>query len=308
MACKGVSHMEIITKRKMWFLVSLVIVIIGFGSLILNGLNLGIDFTGGTILHVSLGEEYEVEEVRDVLEDFGLEDSVIQQATDSQGETSEVIIRTTSLQEQERNEIIEGLRGNWPQIEDEDVLRSANVGATIGDELRSQAIWSLLIASIGMIAYISYRFEFSFAISAIVAILHDAFIVLTIFSLFQIEINSPFIAAVLTIIGYSINDTIVIFDRIRETLQLEKKLPLNDVITTSISKTLTRSLNTSGTTTLVLLSLLIFGGVTLRPFILALLIGVISGTYSSVFIASNVWSTLSEKMGSQYGNRKKSTS
>ncbi|WP_169710431.1 protein translocase subunit SecF [Natranaerobius trueperi] len=300
--------MEIITKRKMWFLVSLVIVIIGFGSLILNGLNLGIDFTGGTILHVSLGEEYEVEEVRDVLEDFGLEDSVIQQATDSQGETSEVIIRTTSLQEQERNEIIEGLRGNWPQIEDEDVLRSANVGATIGDELRSQAIWSLLIASIGMIAYISYRFEFSFAISAIVAILHDAFIVLTIFSLFQIEINSPFIAAVLTIIGYSINDTIVIFDRIRETLQLEKKLPLNDVITTSISKTLTRSLNTSGTTTLVLLSLLIFGGVTLRPFILALLIGVISGTYSSVFIASNVWSTLSEKMGSQYGNRKKSTS
>ncbi len=287
--------MNFVTNKKMWFGISLCILLIGLGSLVLNGLNLGIDFTGGTIIHLRIGETFQVSEVREALEPLDLEDSVIQGSTGPDGERTEVIIRTPSLDENERNQVIEAIRDRWPGVGTEDVLRTDNVGATIGEELRAQAFWALLIASLGMIIYISYRFELRFALAAIAAILHDAFIVLAVFSLFQVEINSPFIAALLTIIGYSINDTIVVFDRMRESLKMDKKASLGDIIRTSVRMTITRSLNTSATTLLVLLSLFILGGVTLRPFILALLIGVVSGTYSSIFIAANVWAVLAER-------------
>ncbi|WP_041366961.1 protein translocase subunit SecF [Natranaerobius thermophilus] len=296
--------MEIITNRKIWFIVSLVILVIGLGSLMFNGLNVGIDFTGGTLLHIKIGEDYQVSEVRDIMGEHGLEDSVIQEAGGDEAEEREVIIRTVSLNEEARNEIIDSFRDSWPESE---VLRTDNVGGTIGSELRSEAFWALLIASLGMIAFISYRFEYRFALAAIAAIIHDAFIVLAVFSIFQIEINEPFIAAILTIIGYSVNDTIVVFDRIRETLKFEKKLTLFETIQISIKRTLKRSLCTSITTLLVLISLFIFAGVTIRPLIIALLIGVISGTYSSIFVAANVWSILTEKLAPGLSQKNKQT-
>ncbi|ACB84869.1 protein-export membrane protein SecF [Natranaerobius thermophilus JW/NM-WN-LF] len=304
MEYKGVRAMEIITNRKIWFIVSLVILVIGLGSLMFNGLNVGIDFTGGTLLHIKIGEDYQVSEVRDIMGEHGLEDSVIQEAGGDEAEEREVIIRTVSLNEEARNEIIDSFRDSWPESE---VLRTDNVGGTIGSELRSEAFWALLIASLGMIAFISYRFEYRFALAAIAAIIHDAFIVLAVFSIFQIEINEPFIAAILTIIGYSVNDTIVVFDRIRETLKFEKKLTLFETIQISIKRTLKRSLCTSITTLLVLISLFIFAGVTIRPLIIALLIGVISGTYSSIFVAANVWSILTEKLAPGLSQKNKQT-
>ncbi len=284
---------QVINYRKHAAILSLLIIVIGIISLAINGLNLGIDFTGGTVLHLRLGETFEESEVRDILAEFGLEGSFIQSVGDeglTQGEGDEVVIRTVSLKEEERQEIIGAFQERW-SITDDDIIRVENVGGVIGEELTRSAFWALLIATLGMIAYITIRFEFKFAISAIAALVHDLIILLAVFSLFRIEINSPFVAAILTIFGYSINDTIVVFDRIRENLKEMKKYGYRDIVNHSINQTIVRSINTSVTTLLVLSALYIFGGIPLRPFIAALLVGVISGTYSSLFVASPLWVT-----------------
>lgn len=285
------SRLQIIKYRKYSFLFSLFLIIIGIISLAVNGLNWGIDFTGGTVLHFRIGQPFEVEEVRDILREFDLEGSFIQKVGHEgffHEEKDEVIIKTVSLSEEERREVFQAFQERWG-LNEEDIISQESVGAVIGGELTRNAILALFIATAGMLAYITIRFEFKFAISAIVALVHDLIILLAVFSLLRIEINSPFVAAILTIFGYSINDTIVVFDRIRENLKAMKKYDYFTIVNSSINQTITRSINTSVTTLLVLLSLFIFGGITLRPFITALLVGVVSGTYSSLFVASPVW-------------------
>ncbi len=277
------------------FAFSALIIIIGAIALAITGLNLGIDFAGGTILHLRLDEGYQMEEVREVLAPFGLEGVALQRAgRDEAGEGREVIIKTPELDEGARSEVIDAFKDRWPQMTTQDVLRIDNVGAVIGRELTREAFIALLIAAALMILYITMRFEFKFALAAIAALFHDAFIIIGLFSLFQLEVNSPFIAAVLTIIGYSINDTIVIFDRIRENLKYRGSKTIEEVVENSINANLVRSINTSLTTLAVLLSLFIafnyfVGGMDLRVFAIALLIGIVSGTYSSIFIASPLW-------------------
>ncbi|PKM83802.1 MAG: protein translocase subunit SecF [Firmicutes bacterium HGW-Firmicutes-13] len=285
------KKLQIINYRKHAFVLSLIIIIIGMVSLAVNGLNLGIDFTGGTVLHLRVGESFDISEVRDILVPLGLEGSFIQKVGHEgllYEEKDEVIIKTVSIKEEERQQIIGAFQEKWG-ITETDVIKIDNVGAVIGEELKHNAFLALIIAVVGMIAYITIRFEFKFAISAILALVHDLIVLLTVFSLFKIEINSPFVAAILTIFGYSINDTIVIFDRIRENLKEMKKYDYTTIVNESLSQTLVRTINTSVTTMLVLLALFIFGGITLRPFITALLVGVISGTYSSIFVASPLW-------------------
>ena len=279
-----------VAYRKYAYIMSLVIIAVGIASLLIQGLNLGIDFTGGTRLHLNVGQDFDVPEVRELLAEFNLEGSQIQKVGGGlDGEDREVILKSPLLSEAERNEVIAAFQSRWPGMTERDVLAIENVGPTIGAELRRQAFWALLVAVAGMVIYITIRFEFKFAVAAIAALLHDALIVLTLFSLLQVEVNSPFVAAILLIIGYSINDTIVLFDRVRENLKGRRKVDFAALIDRSINQTLLRSINTSGTTLLVLLSLFILGGVALRPFILALLAGVVTGTYSSIFIASQVW-------------------
>jgi preprotein translocase SecF subunit len=279
-----------VVYRKYAFTLSILIIAVGVASLLFQGLNLGIDFTGGTRLHINIREDFEVEEIREVLADFNLEGSQIQKVGGAlDGDAREVIIKSPLLSEEERGEVIKAFQARWPAITERDILGIENVGPTIGAELRRMSFWALLVASAGMIIFITIRFEFAFAIAAILALAHDALVVLTVFSLMQIEVNGPFVAAILTIIGYSINDTIVLFDRIRENIKGRKKVDLAEIIDRSINQTLLRSINTSGTTLLVLVALFILGGVALRPFILALLIGVVTGTYSSIFIASQAW-------------------
>ena len=293
--------------RRSAFLLSALLIVIGIISLLINGLNLGIDFEGGTILHLRLEEDFLMDEVREVLSHFGLEGVPLQRVGgNATSSGSEVIIKAPHLDEAKRRQIIEAFRERWPQMTPEDVLQVENVGAVVGKELRREAFWALIIAAAGMVLYITLRFEFKFALAAILALLHDAFIVLAVFSIFRIEINSPFVAAILTIIGYSINDTIVIFDRIRENLKYRQKRTIEEVVNDSINASLVRSINTSLTTLVVLVSLFIafnyfVGGMNLKVFALALLIGIVTGTYSSIFIASPLW--LSWKTSSKIGGK-----
>ncbi|MGI6328420.1 MAG: protein translocase subunit SecF [Dethiobacteria bacterium] len=268
------------------------IILIGIVSLFVNGLNLGIDFTGGTIFHLRLEDGYRMEEVREVLAPFGLDGVPLQRVGGSEG--NEVIAKAPPLAEAERQKIIEAFQEHWTQMTAKDILRIENVGAVIGKELTREAFLALVVAALGMVLYITLRFEFKFALAAIIALLHDAFIMVAIFSIFMIEINSTFIAAILTIIGYSINDTIVIFDRIRENLKTRRKKAVPEVVNDSINENLIRCINTSLTTLVVLICLFIafnffIGGMDLKVFALALMVGVIAGTYSSIFIASPLW-------------------
>ncbi len=277
------KDIDIIDKRKIWLTISAVLVIIALGSILSRGLNMGIDFTGGTVMEFDFEAEVTTDEIRVILEEHDVEQTGSIQHLEDNG----VLVRTEDLSQDQIN-------GIQAQIEDEfsgvEMLRTDMVGPTIGEELRSSAIWALLIAGVAIVIYISFRFEFRFSIAALVALAHDVVIVLGVFSLFQLEIDQAMIAALLTIVGYSINDTIVISDRIREEVQFAKtrKEPLAKLANNAVVETLPRSINTSITTLLPIMAILILGGTTIQNFMFALLIGMLSGTYSSIFVASPV--------------------
>ncbi len=282
--------MDIVGKRKIWFVISLLVIIPGLISMAYkwvtlgSPLNLGIDFTGGNLINIEFKSDVTVAQLRDVLGEVDLEKSSIQMSG-----SRAAIIRTVVLDDKKQADLLSLLKEKIGPF-DEKKLSISKIGPTIGKELTRNAILALLIAAVLMIVYISYRFEFRFGISAIIALLHDVFITLGIFSIFWWEVDSTFVAAVLTIIGYSINDTIVIFDRIRENLNKRKKgEDLEQMVNKSILQTLVRSINTVLTVVFILLALLVYGGTTVKIFTLALLIGVVSGAYSSIFNASPMW-------------------
>lgn len=271
--------MQIIQKRKWFYILSLIIIIPGIISLFMQGLNLGIDFKGGSILHVKMEQSIEVADVRIALEDINLDNAQVQKSG------NEFYIRTTVLTQEETKELQKTLSDKFGKVE---FLGAESVGAAIGSELTRNAFFALVIATILMLIYITVRFEWSFGVAAVIPIIHNVLIVIGLFSIFQWEINSPFIAAILTVIGYSINDTIIIFDRVRENMRLKLKLDEITLLNTSIMQTLNRSVNTVLTSTFALIALLLFGGATIKIFVLAMLIGFISGAYSSIFIASPI--------------------
>ncbi|HOQ09593.1 MAG TPA: protein translocase subunit SecF [Syntrophomonadaceae bacterium] len=272
--------MQIIKRRKWFYALSLIIIIPGLISLFLQGLNLGIDFTGGSITHIKLPSQVTTAEVREVLEKQGLEKAEVQKSGD------EFYLRTSELTQEETDELMAALKEEFSEV----VFMSAeSVGATIGGELTRNAILAISIAAVLMLIYISFRFEWTFGIASIVSILHNVLVVLGAFSLFQWEVNSAFIAAILTVIGYSINDTIVIFDRVRENMRGTRKQDYEDLVNRSVAQTLTRSVNTVLTSIFPLVALLILGGSTIKLFVLAMLIGFVVGCYSSICIASSTW-------------------
>lgn len=262
--------------------------------LLFRGLNLGIDFTGGSIIERQVERSVTVEEIRAVLEaevgELNVADGVIQ----TLDRPNQFLLRTRTLETAEIQQIDQALDGAFGGLEER---RTDMVGPVIGQELVRQALWALLIAAVGILAYVSVRFEFRFAVSAIAAVLHDVLFVLAVFAISGRELNSPFVAAILTVVGYSINDTIVIFDKVRENLRFRKRESLQEVVNNSLNQTLPRSINTSMTTFVVILMLFIFGGASISDFAFALLAGVLVGTYSSLFVASPVW--LQWTLGSQ---------
>jgi len=284
---------DIVGKRYWFFALSALIMIPGLISIALQGFNLGIDFTGGTLLDLKFARPVTVTEVRTALQDYNLENSTIQLAVSDNIEASpNVFIRTHELSDDERRIVMSGMEKSLGSF---DTLRAEKVGAVIGSELTKNAIFALLISWVLMIAYITYRFEFKFAVSGILAIAHDLLIVIGIFSLLHKEIDATFVAAILTICGYSINDTIVIFDRIRENLKTHSKTePFAQLVNRSIWQTMTRSIYTVLTVVFATAALYFFGGETTKNFSLALLIGFTSGAYSSIFNASPIWVTWKE--------------
>ena len=242
--------MNLFTLCKYAIVFSAIIILAGIISLATQGLNYGIDFTGGTIVQIDIGKAFTIDEVRDTLEPLDLAGATLQKLGVEglgEGESHEVLIRTVELTAEEQDELFHAFQERY-NLPDEALLRVENVGAVIGDELQRQALIALLLASLGIIIYITIRFEYRFAIAAIITLLHDVIVVLAFFSIFRIEINGFFIAAVLTILGYSINDTIVIYDRIRENLKSMHKHVLSEIVAVSIRQSLTRTINTSLTT------------------------------------------------------------
>ncbi|HWQ88599.1 MAG TPA: protein translocase subunit SecF [Desulfitobacteriaceae bacterium] len=276
-------YFNIVKKRYWWFALSLLIIVPGLISLFIQGLNLGIDFTGGTLLDVTFKSATSQTVVSDTLKSVGLEGTVQL----SNGNT-EALIRTVALEEDKRNELLDALQQQVGEF-DRSALKEDKVGAAIGKELTLNAFYALAIACGLMIAYITIRFQFAYAISGIVALLHDILLTVGIFSIFQWQIDSSFIAAILTIFGYSINDTVVIFDRVRENeARLKRGDSYEDMVDKSIWQTMRRSICTVATVLIALLAVFILGGASTRIFALAMLIGVFSGAYSSVFNASQI--------------------
>lgn len=279
-------NVNIIGRRKIWYLLSLIVIIPGILSLLFQGLNLGIDFTGGNLIQVRFEQEVTSTQVRDVFSEH-VKEGISVQETDG----NNFLVRTPVLSEEQGDQIISSLSS---QLGENELLRNEHVGPVIGKELALNALYALVIASILMVGYITFRFEIKFGLAAIASLLHDVMIVVGIFSLLQIEIDSAFVAAILTIVGYSVNDTIVIFDRIRENLRGNKKEDRVELVNRSIMQTLSRSINTVLTTLFPLTALLILGGATIKVFALALLIGIASGCYSSIFVASPLWLDFSQ--------------
>lgn len=285
---------KLASKRKLWFLISLLIIIPGFLSLIVSGLKLGIDFTGGTLWEVRFSQPAEASAIEEALLAADVETAIVQRSGPATDET--FLIRMPEVPEgsARKAELVAALESDvGPFIE----LEYSTVGGAVSTQIRNRAIIAVALASIGILLYMAYAFRNTqrpllYGGSALVAMLHDVLIVLGIFSilglLFDVQIDALFITALLTIIGFSVHDTIVVFDRIREN---QIKLPdesFEDVVDYSLAQTIVRSLNTSLTVIFTLLALVLFGGGSTRLFVLALLIGIISGTYSSIFNASQL--------------------
>lgn len=292
---------DIIGKRVIWYALSLLIIIPGIFIMVTKGFNFGIDFTGGTIMEMRFDKPVAISAVRDVMHEYKLDNSQIQLSGESSSavEARDVMIRTVDLEENERKTIMASLKeklGNYT------VLREEKVGGVIGKELITDALWATVLSWITIVAYVSFRFEFKFGLAAVLALIHDVLIVLSAFAIFQKQLDSSFVAALLTIVGYSINDTIVIFDRIRENLRMHFRRggDVGELANRSIYQTLTRSVYTSLTTLFTTFALYYFGGETTKDFSFALLVGFVAGSYSSIFIASPLWVTLRH-----YGDKKR---
>jgi len=279
-----------------YFLIAAVLMAASVVLLAVRGLNWGIDFTGGTLLERGFTRPVTAAEVREALTtdpavaELDLGNPVVQPL----GEGREVLIRVRPLQASEIERLDDVLAGRFGEVTDR---RTEVVGPVIGRELVHRALWALALSLVGILIYVTFRFEFRSGVVAIAALVHDVLISLGVVSLLGLEINTPFVAAILTVVGYSLNDTIIVFDRIRENRIRHPRLPLFELVDRSLHETLARSINTSLTTLLVVGALLFFGGVTLRDFLVAMAAGLVSGSYSSIFLASPLWAYWMRRTG-----------
>jgi len=279
--------MQFIEKRKWFYIFSLLFLIPGIMSMFWQGFNLGIDFKGGSMLRYKIEASVDAPAVTQTVSDLNLVQEVSVQQSGN-----EFYVRTNVLDQDQTKQITDALTTKYQTVQ---LQSSESVGATIGSELIRNAFLAILIALVLMLIYITFRFEWSFGLAAVLALFHDVLIVCGIFSLFRWEVNSAFIAAILTIIGYSINDTIVIFDRVRENLRMKKRDPLATLLDKSIMQTMNRSVNTVLMVLLPLITLLIFGGGTIKIFVMALLIGFLFGMYSSICVASPLYYEIKQR-------------
>lgn len=285
-------HFDFIKTAKYWSIISIVFILIGLGFLVTKGFNYGVDFTGGTLLNIDMGREVPMEEITDLLAQENLEDLTI---IHGGAANEQIIIKTTTpLNSDQREGIFADLQAKYG-LTDEAFLSGEQFGPAIGQEISRRAIISVVLATIAILIYVSFRFKLNYGIAAVVALIHDTLALLAIYAIFRTTVSSSFIAAILTIVGYSINDTIVIFDKVRENTNIMKNASPEEIANLSINQTLTRSLFTALTTFFVILTLYIFGVSTVREFAFPLLWGTIIGSYSTIFIAGPLWVYLKRK-------------
>lgn len=285
--------MKILNYYKYLFALSGIILLLGVASIAIFGFHLGVDFNGGTVTEIEFNQSYDLDKVRNSLQSS--DNSVIADAQlQTTGERG-LILKTAAMDKAAHDSMYNIIRTQAGEFTEK---RYDSIGPVVGEELKKKALYQLIIVSLGIVFYIAYAFRhvsrpitpFQFGVAAIVALIHDLLIVLGIFSLlghfYDIEIDSLFITAMLTVLGFSVHDTIIVFDRIRENLKVYAGQSIEFIVNHSISQTLVRSLNTSLTVLFVLLAMLLFGGESIRYFVLALFIGIAAGTYSSVFVAA----------------------
>ena len=289
---------KFIEKKNFWFFISGLVIIPGLIYMGINffqtkpALNYGIDFVGGNTFNLKLNESVNEKEaitstIRKTLKKYNLESSNIQFSNNN-----EIYIKTLAVESNITTEILNDLKQEIGAFE---ILEIDFIGPSIGSALKKQSLIIIISITLILLLYITFRFELNFGIASIAALIHDTFVIISLSALFNIEINTAFIAALLTVLGYSLNDTIVIFDRIREHLEINPSEDLNFTINKALNETLVRTFNTSITTLLVIVALIIFGGNTIKEFCTILAIGILSGTYSSLCIASPILAKFSKK-------------
>lgn len=279
----GEKQIDFMKQRKLALGLSLTLIVLSIVGMVLKGFNFGIDFTGGTVIEVSYPKPVELNEVRETLAQGGFDKAIVQHF----GSATDVLIR---IQPREgmtsamvSNRVLELLKAKVPQVE---LRRVEYVGPQVGDELTEDGALAVLYALIGILIYVAFRFEFRFALGSIAALVHDVIITLGVFAWTQAQFDLTVLAAILAVIGYSLNDTIVVFDRIRENFRILRDKTPEEVMNISINQTLSRTIMTSLTTLLVVFALFFLGGEIIHNFALALLVGIGVGTYSSIYIAS----------------------
>ena len=292
--------LKLVEKSKIWFGIAILLIVVSLGSLLIRGLDFGIDFRGGTIITIDLHTQFKTEDIRKITDEFD-KSAEITYSGDAQ---EQVVISTKeNMDAEKRNALFAKFQDQY-KLEETDLISADSVTATVGSETARNAVIAAAVAVLLMLIYITFRFEFFFGLSAIITLIFDITIVIGVYALLQIQVNAPFIAAILTILGYSINDTIVVFDRIRENEGILGVKEIEKLVDTSITQTLRRSLYTVATTLLAILSLYILGVEAIRDFALPLVVGIVTGCYGSIFVASPLWVLFQKKFPSSKRNKK----
>jgi len=281
---KSKFNFDFMGKRKLALLLSISALLVAVASIAMRGLDLGIDFTGGTLVEVGYEQPADLTQVRGTLAAAGFKDATVQHF----GTSKDVLVRLAPRGDMSSADLSNKAFAALQEVSEgkADLRRVEFVGPQVGEELTEDGGLAMLYALVGILIYVAFRFEYRFAVGSVVALVHDVVLTIGIFSLFQVEFDLPVLAAVLAVIGYSLNDTIVVYDRIRENFRKMRKGSAEEIINASLNQTLSRTMMTSVTTLLVLIALFVLGGEIIHGFALALIIGVVVGTYSSIYVAS----------------------
>jgi len=280
--------LKIIEKTKIWFAISAIIIIIGLGTIATKGLEYGLDFKGGTVVQLNIGKNFDKADIDTIVQKYDKD------AQTSKVNNTYIEIKSANLTNANVSSIVKDVK---EKFKDSSLTNQESIGASIGKETRNKAIQAVIIAVLAILAFVAVRFEFKFGLAAVISLFHDVLVMLSVYAVFRIPIDSMFVAAALTVIGYSINDTIVVFDRIRENNKYMRRATVNELANASLTQTMARSINTVLTVLITLVAVYVYVP-TIRNFSEPLLVGILSGGYSSIFIATPVWAIL-KKHGSK---------